>query len=257
VLCKETKWTRFPISNVRDKTCRFRLGDLFTVKRGVATGNNKFFILTKEQVKASGLPEEVLRPILPSPRYVPSNKIDADSDGLPILDRQLFLLDCRMPEIEVRARYPKLWEYLEKGKRDVLEGYLCQTRKIWYSQEWRAPAPILCTYLGRGDTKSGHPFRFILNHSEAIAANVYLLLYPKPALRRAMAKDTSILQRIWEALNLLSPSSILEEGRVYGGGLHKLEPKELENVNIDTILSNIPELQSQNISHTQIQFQLI
>lgn len=31
-------------------------------------------------------------------------------------------------------------------------------------------------------------------------------------------------------LNDICPQSMLDEGRVYGGGLHKLEPKELQNV---------------------------
>ena len=44
------------------------------------------------------LPAEVFRPILPSPRYVPDNEILADRAGNPVLERQLFLLDCRLPE---------------------------------------------------------------------------------------------------------------------------------------------------------------
>jgi adenine-specific DNA-methyltransferase len=252
-LRKEAKWTRFPISDVRDGTPLCRLSDLFTIKRGVATGYNKFFILTKEQVTARGLPAEVFRPILPSPRYVPANEIEADSDGSPVVDHQSFLLDCRLPETEVRERYPELWDYLEGGKRVVSERYLCRSRKVWYSQERRAPAPILCTYLGRGDAKSGHPFRFILNHSQAIAANVYLLLYPKPVLARAIAGDPILLRRIWEILNRMCPDSFLEEGRVYGGGLHKLEPKELGNVDAAAILEKVPELRNQNISSAQLQ----
>ena len=45
------------------------LGDLFDIKRGVATGANKFFILDEAQGVAEGIPEEFLIPILPSPRY--------------------------------------------------------------------------------------------------------------------------------------------------------------------------------------------
>ena len=38
------------------------------------------------------------------------------------------------------------------------------------------------------------------------------------------------MREIWEYLNSLNPDTLLSEGRVYGGGLHKLEPKELGNV---------------------------
>lgn len=245
-LRKESKWTRFPASDVREGIVRYRLSDLFTIKRGIATGNNKFFILTKDEIEANSLPLEFFHPILPSPRYVPGNEIKCGQHGWPLLDRQLFLLDCRLPEAEVNARLPKLWAYLESGKGTVSERYLCRTRKVWYFQEDRPPAPILCTYLGRTDPKSGRFFRFILNHSNATAANVYLLLYPKPVLARAISADRSLLRRVWEILNDLRPSAILGEGRFYGGGLHKLEPKELGNVDATPIVDVLPELQEQS-----------
>jgi hypothetical protein len=148
-----------------------------------------------------------------------------------------------LPEEKVKTTYPALWAYLEHAKKDVATRYLCRSRKVWYFQEERSPAPLMCTYLGRTDTKSGRPFRFILNHSRATAANVYLLLYPKPVLARAMARDQTLIRRVWQALNALSPDALLGEGRVYGGGLHKLEPKELANVNATAIADLIPGLQ--------------
>jgi hypothetical protein len=243
-LQKEAKWTRFPARDIRQRTTRHPLSDLFTIKRGIATGDNDFFILTRDQIEARQLPFELFRPILPSPRYIPSYEINGDEKGIPVLDRQLFLLDCRLSEEEVRKRFPNLWAYLEGGKGTVSERYLCRSRRVWYFQEERRPAPILCTYLGRSDTKTGRPFRFILNHSKATAANVYLLLYPKAVLASAILRDSGLLRRVWEALNGLRPSSILGEGRVYGGGLHKLEPNELGNVDAASIVAFIPELQS-------------
>ena len=242
VLHEAAKWTSLSISGEQGATVCHRLADLFKIKRGVATGGNKFFIVTKEQIETGGLPHEVFRPILPSPRHVAVNEIEADKDGVPVLDHQLFLLDCRVSEEEVIARYPNLWSYLEKCKHILSERYLCRSRKVWYFQEERPPAPILCTYIGRSDAKNGRPFRFILNHSKATAANVYLLLYPKSVLARAIDRDQSILRRVWEALNNLSPKAILREGRVYGGGLHKLEPNELGNVDATPIIKAIPEL---------------
>ena len=141
-----------------------------------------------------------------------------------------------MPEDEVKTRYPKLWKYLLIGRPDVSDRYLCRHRKPWYSQEDRPATPFICTYLGRGDKKNGRPFRFILNESRATAANVYLLLYPKPILANALARIPSLAKKVWEFLNNISPEHLLDEGRVYGGGLHKLEPKELANVPADKIL---------------------
>jgi glutathione S-transferase len=116
----------------------------------------------RKEIAARDLPLELFRPILPSPRYLVENEILADADGYPLLDRQLFLLDTKLPEETIKERYPALYAYLEKGKADsVHERYLCRNRTPWYSQENRPSAPIVCTYLGRSNTKSGRPFRFI------------------------------------------------------------------------------------------------
>ena len=239
-LSKQTKWTRLPATDVQQEAEYCRLADLFTVQRGIATGHNKFFILTKGQIEARGLPFEMFRPILPSPRYITVEEIEADKDGVPLLSPPLFLLDCALPEAELKEQYPKLWAYLEEGKPLVAGRYLCLHRKIWYSQEQRPPAPIVCTYIARSDTKNGRSFRFILNHSKATAANVYLLLFPKPKLAGALRKDRSLLRNVWQMLNGLGPEALLRESRVYGGGLHKLEPKELGNVDVTPILEIVP-----------------
>lgn len=237
----EPKWTRFPASDVREAASGVRLSDFFKIKRGLATGDNSFFIMDREQIEARRLPFEFFRPILPSPRYLQLDEIHADENGVPLIERPLFLLDCRLPEDEVKSKYPTLWQYLETGKPGVSERYLCKARKPWYAQENRPPTPFICTYMGRSDKKDGRPFRFILNHSQATAANVYLLLYPKPVLARALAKKPSIARDVWHILNTIPPSSLLGEGRVYGGGLHKLEPKELENVPAEEITALLPD----------------
>ena len=159
-----------------------------------------------------------------------------------MLERRLFLLDCQLEEVEIEKRYPKLWAYLEEGKAEgIAERYICRHRKLWYTQEKRPPSPFVCTYIGRGDTKNGRPFRFILNHSQATAANVYLMLYPKEALEHALKDDPALKRQVWEFLNEISPKAMLSEGRVYGGGLHKLEPKELGNVPVAAISELLPE----------------
>lgn len=207
------------------------LSDYFKIKRGLATGNNSYFILSAEEIERRDLPYEAFRPILPSPRYVPGEEVAADEQGNPVLDRRLFLLDCRLEEGLIKRKYPTLWAYLEEGKtQGIAARYLCRHRKPWYAQEDRPPAPFVCTYLGRSDKKDGRPFRFILNQSRATAANVYLMLYPKESLAQALEDNPVLRRRIWELLNNISPRTILGEGRVYGGGLHKLEPRELGNV---------------------------
>jgi hypothetical protein len=54
---------------------------------------------------------------------------------------------------------------------------------------------------------------------------------------------------VWEYLNDLHPDTFLREGRVYGGGLHKLEPNELGNVDVAIIADQITELCEQTQVH--------
>ena len=238
-LHRDRKWSRYPKADPGVVTDAPVLSDYFTIKRGLATGDNSYFILSAEELERRNLPYEAFRPILPSPRYVSDDEIPADSDGNPLLERRLYLLDCPLAEDDIKTRYPSLWEYLEEGKsRRVAKRYLCRHRRPWYAQENRPAAPLVCTYLGRSDTKSGRPFRFILNNSRATAANVYLMLYPKPQLANAAARRPALMRRVWEFLNAIRPADLLGEGRVYGGGLHKLEPKELGNVPVE----GLPEL---------------
>jgi len=251
-LAHESKWSRFPIADVRLRSSAPKLSDFFQIKRGIATGDNNFFILSEDDVKKHDLPLEELRPILPSPRYQPEDEVTADKDGNPIVARRLFLLDSRLSENEIRVRYPTLWAYLEEGKeKGIHEGYICSHRTPWYSQETRLPAPIVCTYIGRGDTKRGRPFRFILNNSRATIANVYLAMYPTPLLARAMKNDKTLIRHVWEVLNTISTEQLLCEGRVYGGGMFKLEPKELANVDASAIAELIPDLKL-NENHEQM-----
>ncbi len=241
VLVHEAKWTRFPLSEIRSRKVVPTIADFFRIKRGIATGDNGFFIFKEADIIARGLPMELFRPILPSPRYLPEDEVSADRDGNPQVGRRLFLLDTRLSEDEIRCSFPTLWAYFEEGKASrVHEGYICSHRSLWYVQENRPTAPIVCTYLGRGDAKSGRPFRFILNNSQAIIANVYLAMYPTPLLLRYLSRDPGLIRRIWQVLNAMTPQQLLDEGRVYGGGLHKLEPKELANVDASAIAALLP-----------------
>lgn len=245
-LRRVAKWNQQPRSVegppvLKGQPASRKLSDLFVIKRGLATGANRFFILTPEEVAANRLPAKFLKPVLPSSRYLSDNEIQADGDGNPHLAETRLLLDCNLPMERLRTEYPSLYQYLEKGiDEGINERTLCKSRRPWYSQEKRSPAPLLCTYMGR-HLSSSSPFRFILNNSNAIVTNTYLMMYPRPYLAQMLVITPGLLKEVWQALNKISIDRLKAEGRVYGGGLYKLEPGELSNIPADSILHILPE----------------
>jgi hypothetical protein len=233
------KWTQFPAKTSIDNPYDPRLGDIFAIKRGLATGSNSFFILGDQQIREWEIPHQFLKPILPGPRHVTADIVEANPDGSPAVSPHLFLLDCAEPEDEIRRCWPRFFEYLQKGRKEEIAGsYLASHRSPWYSQEQRPPAPFLCTYMGR--SRNGkHPFRFIWNRSQATAHNVYLMLYPKGPLQAALRKNQELERQVFNTLRSITPAELISEGRVYGGGLHKVEPKELAQIAARAILEGI------------------
>lgn len=233
VLQSERKWTRFPSKEVRDSNIAVAtIGDYFTIKRGLATGDNNFFILEKEKIQNLGLDMSFFKPILPSPRNLKTDCVETDENGNPKLEPQYYLLDCALSETEIYDNYPSLWEYLQSGISETSDKYLCRNRKTWYKQEQRQATRFLCSYMGRESVGSA-PIRFILNLSDAIVTNSYLMLYPKERLQRVIANNPNVVYQIWERLKSIGADEIEDEGRVYGGGLKKIEPKELAKVVCD------------------------
>ncbi len=226
-LAHSHKWTQFPGGKAGERNGEPTLGDLFAIKRGLATGANSFFILTESEVDHWEIPDVFLKPILPGPRHLSTDIVGVLPGGTPEVSRRLYLLDCAEAEDKIKTNWPRLYEYLQKGReQNVHSSYLTSRRAPWYSQEKRPPAPFLCTYMGRS-VNGKCPIRFLWNRSQATAHNVYLMLYPKGRMRDALRDHPELEADVFRALQCITPEQVLSEGRVYGGGLHKVEPKEL------------------------------
>lgn len=251
------KWTVYPSHARNDRRAASdgngaTLGEFFRIQRGIATGSNKFFVLDHHDAQRRGFPERYLRPILPGPRLLKTTIIDADDNGYPLLECPLCVIDCDLPESLLMARHPALWEYLRTAAAlGIKDRYLVRKRNPWYKQEQRAPAPFLCTYMGRGSNQNP-PFRFIWNRSQAIGTNLYLMLHPKNGLARMLRAQPGRAADVFTLLGQITCHELRGEGRVYGGGLNKIEPNELARISARVLISHWPELESERDNQREL-----
>ena len=215
---------------------------LFDIKRGIATGANKFFVMERSEAEKKGIPEIALKPLLPKARFLETTIIEAEDDGYPKISRQNVLIDCDLSEDDIRIKHPEFYAYLQTAKipdgdgNTILDKTLVKSRKLWYKQESRTPPMFLLTYMGRKKEELPALY-FIYNKSKALALNTYLLLYPKPWLHELLKGNDALCRDLLRSLNESAQEIIMKQTRIYAGGLHKLEPNELKRI----VVINLPK----------------
>ena len=191
-----------------------RLGDYLRTRRGIATGANRFFVLTQQQVDAWGLEEAFLKPVLASARDLPDRALTrAHWERLRDEGRPVWLLDCGLPEEQLTGR--SVARYLAHGRREgIHRRFTCRARTPWYRVEQVQPPDIIVTYMSRGKT------RFVRNEAGCRVMSVFL---------NGFITDPRVdVDALLEVLNGdVTRALITQIGRTYGGGLGKIEPREL------------------------------
>ena len=210
------------------------LADFAAVQRGIATGANDFFFLTRGQVAAFHLPEEFLVPAIGRTRDVPGDTVTAallrelDSQGRPTL---LFCPDGR----PLHEFPPPVRAYMQTGAdRGLSKKTLLATRNPWYKMERRTPPPFLFSYLGRRNT------RFIRNLAGVVPLTCLLCVYPHRT-------DQPSVDALWQVLSHRDTvANLALVGKSYGGGAIKVEPRALERLPIPS--SVLGEMESAGIA---------
>ncbi len=195
-----------------------RLADFARVMRGIATGANDFFFLTREQAQESGIPDEFLVPAIGRTRDLAGDEITIETlRELEFRGRPTLLF---APDGRPMKNFPKsVQTYLLRGEEMNLHRKpLIATRRPWYKMEVRTAPPFLFAYLGRRSA------RFIRNTARVIPLTGFLCVYPHRDDAASVEKLWQILQRPEIIFNL----SLV--GKSYGDGAIKVEPRALEKL---------------------------
>ncbi len=196
------------------------LGDFARTMRGIATGANDFFFLTRAKAENLGIPNEFLRPAIGRTRDAPEETVTPESlRRLELLGRPTLLFS---PDGRALDQFPEsVRRYLEYGESLGLAGRaLIASRSPWYKMEVRQPPVFLFAYLGRRNT------RFIRNLAGVLPLTGFLCVYPK-------CEDETFISKLWEVLR--NPETIRNltlVGKSYGSGAVKVEPRGLERLPI-------------------------
>ncbi|CDH46920.1 hypothetical protein [Candidatus Contendibacter odensensis] len=211
----------------------YKLGAFAKVMRGIATGSNEFFFLTRKQAKQLGIIQEYLKTAVGRTRDVTTSIITTeDIDKLDQKGRPTLLL-C-LSDQSTTILPLALQNYIKQGEEKRLhEKVLILTRNPWYKMERREPPPFLFAYLGRRST------RFIKNEAGIIPLTGFLCLYPH-------SQDSAYIANLWQVLqHEETVNNLALVGKSYGSGAIKVEPKALANLPlpkhlVDRYLSPVP-----------------
>lgn len=191
-----------------------RLGDYVRVRRGIASGDNSFFCLTRAEVDEWGIESEYVVPVVVGAKDLPTSGVLDQSfreerveAGAPA-----FLLFCHQPKEALVGK--SVLSYIDHGERlGVPERFNCRARLPWYGVERVAPPDFFVTYMSRERA------RFVRNMVGARCMTSLLNVWAKPGI------SPEALRPILE--DPINARLLREFGRTYGGGLGKIEPGDL------------------------------
>lgn len=194
------------------------LGVFVKVLRGIATGANEFFLMTKSDLAARNLPERYFVRTIARTRdldgdIVTSNSLDKlDDAGRPTY---LLYIDGQLEQGAPNS----LLDYIQSGEHlEFHARSLIRQRRPWYKMEQRIPPPFMFSYLGRRNT------RFIRNLAGIRPLTGFLCVYANSMLDNEIG-----LKKLW---SLLQDHEVVENlrfvAKTYGSDAIKVEPRALE-----------------------------
>lgn len=181
--------------------------------RGIATGANEFFLLSKNRIGELGLKlSEVVGCISKSSQIKNSFFDDRDFQNLESEDHQVYLLNLN-GNLSLRGK-----EYVKYGEsQNYHTRFLTKNRDPWYKIEQRQPSPLLFGVFSRDG------YKVIRNTTKALNLTCFHGFQPNMF-------GTSNIDHLFLYLKSKIGREILSINmRKYGDALDKFEPNDLNN----------------------------
>ncbi len=230
------KWTPiiaslFSEHSVPDSFVKFSFYGSFT--RGIATGANEFFALSKGKALKLGISEKNLcKCITRSAQIRKFVFSDEDFEALCRIEKPVFCLDVS------DANDENVNKYIFEGEASGFnQRYLTRLRNPWYKLEKRKPAPILIGVFNRGRLK------VIRNLTDAINFTCFHCFVPNIFGQQFINKIFVYF------LSDIGQKIIKTNKRSYGNNLDKFEPGDLNDSFCpnDGQLSKINDSEADNV----------
>ncbi len=226
------KWTQYYLSSQEldlirsiEKSTKFRrLGEIAEIDVGVVTGNNSFFILSKEEAENLKV-TDYCSPIVGRSAHLPGILYkSSDHDAISKNSEKNLLLNIGKIPRENLSK--DLVRYISEGeKAGAGDGYKCQIRlpHWWHVPSTWTPDGFLLRQIHEGP-------RIISNKTESTSTDT---------IHRVRIMN-GIPSEILAAASVNSLTFAMAEirGRSYGGGVLELEPTEAENLLLPLITEN-------------------
>lgn len=210
------KWSRLIGQELPIGAPGARLADIASCTRGIATGANGFFTLSESDRRLRRIDRRDVIPCVTKAWQLQAGVATPDVIRRLVKDdERVFLLSPREP------LSPAVRAYLTEGRRQgVHRRYLCAHRPTWYLPERRRPAPLLVSVFTR------ERFRFVLNRAGVLNLTAYHGIYPR-------TKDPRAVRLLFDYMaSEAGQNELRRHCRVYGDGLLKVEPRDVEAMTI-------------------------
>lgn len=205
-------WPRRVVS-IQDQVL---LGDVATVRRGVATGANDFFFLTDRQRK--GLPSKATRRAIVRMKQVQGDELTPEHHNeLGKQGEARWLLWLHDEEL---AKHDCIRPLINQGTEQGLHlRYLTSLRDPWYAVERVKPPDLLFSPMTRS------AFRVVVNSAKAIPSNSIYGIYLEDL-------DASHALKVAKWINGKDGQLMVRSEARHYSGLLKLDPKRLLNIRL-------------------------